>query len=148
MEIIEKMNVDVVISGHDHNYERSHRIRNVRMDKNGEITFQKADDQNGTYFIVSGGGGADMRDMKPRSKLSSRDWIAYRRPDPDLGQTAARNPFYHYLLIDIKSNIKRCKFHSKQQPTSHWFEFNTCKNGRLQSETQRCQVLDTPPCFS
>ncbi len=46
MSIIEKHNVDLVLSGHDHVYARSHKL------KNGGI-----DQQNGTVYIISQCGG-------------------------------------------------------------------------------------------
>ncbi len=62
--LFETYGVDIVFSGHDHNYERTLPI-------------------NGVVYIVTGGGGAPLRDV------GSSSWTAYSEKT------------YHFCLIDI-----------------------------------------------
>lgn len=50
MPLFEEYNVDIVFSGHDHDYERSFK--------------------NGIYYIVTGGGGAPLRGQSTTSRFS------------------------------------------------------------------------------
>jgi len=52
LPVIDKNRVHLVLSGHDHNYERTLPL------KNGEVTTLK----DGTTYVVSGGAGADLYD--------------------------------------------------------------------------------------
>lgn len=53
--LFEKYNVQLVFTGHDHNYERTRSIED----------FVK--DGRGVTYLVAGGGGADLRDVDPQA---------------------------------------------------------------------------------
>ena len=52
LPIIDELGVDLVINGHDHNYERSKPIRNGSIDTSGR----------GTVYVISAGLGAELYD--------------------------------------------------------------------------------------
>lgn len=49
--LYDQFHVDLVLSGHDHDYERTHPMRNVQ---------QQATPADGTVYVVSGGAGANL----------------------------------------------------------------------------------------
>jgi predicted phosphodiesterase len=75
--IIDQKNVDIVFSGHEHNYSR--RIINE------SLSTEKYKFSNNIYQIISGGGGEKLRD-KYKSKI---------------GVVVAPIPKNHYIVIDI-----------------------------------------------
>lgn len=75
--IIDKNRVDIVFSGHEHNYSR--RIINNSFSSNG-FEFQ-----NQVYQIISGGAGEKLRD-----KYKSKELVVV----PPVAK-------YHYVLVDI-----------------------------------------------
>jgi len=75
--IFDEHRVDVVLSGHNHIYERSVPIRDGQERPMGE----------GTMYIVSGGAGA------PLYVESDSEWF---------GNIA--NPIEHYIIVDVKNN--------------------------------------------
>ncbi len=51
-----KYNVSLFLSGHDHNYQRTHQLFNTKVvDQSNLLTYNK-----GTVYLVSGGGGAPL----------------------------------------------------------------------------------------
>jgi hypothetical protein len=79
--LLDKYHVDLVIAGHDHDYERSYPI-NYTISKNTPISSP----ENGTVYIVSGGWGA------PLYSVGSNWWTAY-------SQSA-----YDFVMVDIFDN--------------------------------------------
>lgn len=72
--ILERHNVPLVLSGHDHNYQRAVPMRDG----------QPVPAATGTQYIISGGGGASLFDVGP--------------PDPIVAKSATA---HHYLRADI-----------------------------------------------
>jgi uncharacterized protein (TIGR03382 family) len=64
--IFEKYGVDLVLTGHDHNYERSHPMQGDNVAASGT---------RGITYLVVGGGGASLRTFQSSSKPS---WSAVR----------------------------------------------------------------------
>ncbi len=72
--ILEKYNVDIVFSGHEHSYQRTCPIR------------QNTCLQNGIVYIITGGGGA------PLYKLGNPQWF-----------TAKQERVYHFVSVELTS---------------------------------------------
>jgi len=62
--VFEEAGVDVVFSGHDHNYQRTHPLRAGQVVQPGD----------GIAYIVTGAGGAKLYDLRPPDQRPS--WIA------------------------------------------------------------------------
>ncbi|WP_296970801.1 LysM peptidoglycan-binding domain-containing protein [Tepidanaerobacter sp. EBM-38] len=111
--------VDVVFTAHDHNYERTKNIRGYRSKIVGDLQeakyykldnayaeessgrFGEATAGNGTIFITSAGAGAQNRDLYPISEVGDSSWLAFRKNDPDRGESASTHPVHHYMKIDV-----------------------------------------------
>lgn len=72
--IFEKYSVDLVLSGHEHNYERTCKLLNGICS------------ENGVTYLVSGGGGADLYQFGPQKPF-----------------TAGRFSQYHFLRLQVQS---------------------------------------------
>ncbi|MDD1673071.1 MAG: metallophosphoesterase family protein [Methanomicrobiales archaeon] len=77
--LFDKYHVDLVINGHDHDYERTYPI-NFSVSENSPVSGP----ERGTVYIVSGGWGAPLYEGSPQW------WTAY-----------GPVPIYHFTLIDI-----------------------------------------------
>ncbi|MFW2500883.1 MULTISPECIES: metallophosphoesterase family protein [Clostridium] len=89
-EIVDNCDIDIVFSGHEHNYSR--RIIDGSF-SNGDFCYKRKVNQ-----IITGGGGEKLRD-KYKSKH---------------GIVVAPIAVYHYLIVDIESDyIKVCAISSK-----------------------------------
>lgn len=114
--------VDLVIAGHDHDYERSKQIRGFRARQapDGHWRYQRDPDAfvdedsgrfghcrqgRGTIYLTLGGAGASQRDMRPRQELGDASWIAWRKPDPGRGEQATTHPCYHYARVRVSPQI-------------------------------------------
>jgi DNA-binding beta-propeller fold protein YncE len=116
--------VDVVLAAHDHDYERSKMIRGFRWTGEAEGTgepafyrldnasvvaeserFGSANQGNGTVWLTLGGAGAGQRDMQELDDLGDSSWIAFRKPDPALGEDAETNPCFHYSVITVTPDV-------------------------------------------
>lgn len=117
MDLIEHHGVDVVFSSHDHNYERSHSVKGYRWLRdagNGHPGYRAGPDaslvaappfggveaRRGTVYIVTGGAGAGQRTMYPAGQVGDGSWIAFRKTDPDAGESVEFCPVYHYLTLE------------------------------------------------
>ncbi|NIN65568.1 MAG: hypothetical protein GTO63_12900, partial [Anaerolineae bacterium] len=79
--ILDKHHVDVVFSGHDHNYERTYPVNFTASDMSPQ-----ASPEYGTIYIVSGGWGAPLYE-------SGEDWW-----------TAYSDSLYHFILVTVYAN--------------------------------------------
>jgi beta-lactamase superfamily II metal-dependent hydrolase len=82
--IADQFKVDLVLSGHDHNYQRSHALRG------GSVVFtgNNLEKGAGTVYVVSGGGGA-----LPYNFTDSPGWLA------------TRNKEFHFLKVSVGSSL-------------------------------------------
>jgi len=78
--------LDLVFSGHEHYYERSHPI-NLLQNQNSLSPESYESPENGTIYVVSGGWGAPNYDSPPH-------WYSTRGPIKD----------YHFTVVDIYEN--------------------------------------------
>jgi hypothetical protein len=121
VEILEASGmVDLVIAGHDHDFERSKQIRGYRTETLFEGShklrytrlpgsfvdphsgrFGSCRQGKGTIYLTLGGAGASQRNMRPLETLGDSSWIAYRKPAPEQGEDASRHPCYHYARIQV-----------------------------------------------
>lgn len=74
--ILERHGVQLVLNGHEHNYQRSHAIRQGEVVKAGE----------GIVYLTSGGGGAELYEPKARA------------------EAAFQQGSYHYLEADLRAS--------------------------------------------
>ncbi|HWQ53467.1 MAG TPA: metallophosphoesterase [Bryobacteraceae bacterium] len=72
--ILEKYNVQLVLSGHEHSYQRTHPVRNG-VPVNGDA---------GTVYVITGGGGAALHSINPTAI------------------TAVAQSAHHYLRCDVR----------------------------------------------
>lgn len=111
--------VDVVFTSHDHNYERTKNIKGYRSKPVGDLQeaeyykldnayaeqgsgrFGQATQGKGTIFVTTAGAGAQNRDLYPIAEVGDSSWLAFRKNDPDKGESAATHPVFHYMRIDV-----------------------------------------------
>jgi len=124
--------VDVVLAAHDHDYERSKMIRGFRWtgeaEGTGEPAFYRLDNAsvvaesghngsanqgNGTVWLTLGGAGAGQRDMQELDDLGDSSWIAFRKPNPALGEYAETNPCFHYSVITVTPDVLEIAVYEK-----------------------------------
>ena len=82
--LYEKHGVDMVMFGHLHLYERSHPI------KNGKVDFE-----SGTIHLLAGGGGGNLEDFAPTPAFFS----------------AKTHRGHHYLMIEVANNQMTMRMH-------------------------------------
>ncbi|MEE8106227.1 MAG: metallophosphoesterase [Planctomycetota bacterium] len=83
--LCDRYGVDIVFTGHDHVYERTHPLADsvvVDSDPNGDYV-----DPAGTVFVVTGGGG---------KSLYTAGWSEF---------TAASVAAYHHVVVDIADDV-------------------------------------------
>jgi len=78
--LFDKYHVDIVFSGHVHNYQRTHPINWT------DSQTEPQDYSNGTMYIISGGWGAPLTALRPVS------YMAYQ------------NKTYHFCVVDVSKN--------------------------------------------
>lgn len=109
--------VDLALTAHDHDYERTKSIRGYRWAaKDGKPAYVKSDSAfveeasgrfgeatrgNGTVYFVLGGAGAPQRSMVDTKRIGETSWMASRKPDPDRGERAETHPVFHYAVLTI-----------------------------------------------
>ena len=79
-KIVDSSNIDIVFSGHEHNYSR--RIINGSL-SNTSVRYEK-----NIYQIITGGGGEKLRD-----KYTSKEGVLIAPIDA-----------YHFLVVDVEKN--------------------------------------------
>ncbi|NLA06035.1 MAG: hypothetical protein GX872_00210, partial [Firmicutes bacterium] len=67
----------------------------------GSGRFGQATQNKGTIFITSAGAGAQNRDLYPISEVGDSSWLAFRKNDPDKGESASTHPVFHYMKVDV-----------------------------------------------
>jgi hypothetical protein len=109
--------VDLVLTAHDHDYERTKNIRGYRwVVRDGKPAYVKLDSAfaeeksarfgeasrgKGTVYFVLGGAGAPQRDMFDSKRIGETSWMAARKPDPDRGEKVETHPVFHYAVLTI-----------------------------------------------
>ncbi len=83
--IFDEFHVDLVLAGHDHNYERTHPMKNMT---------QQATPADGTVYIVSGGAGADLYGN------GSDFWTAYSQMTHSALMVRVRNTMLDITAFD------------------------------------------------
>lgn len=83
--VFEETGVDLVLTGHDHTYQRSFPMRGPEPASSERDAYAKG---HAPIYIVSGGGGEGL----------------YTLQDPAPAWTAARNGTYHHLLLDVTAD--------------------------------------------
>lgn len=81
-DVLERAGVDLVITAHDHGYERSYAMRGGHVVSRENVTAKG----NGTVYVVTGGGGAEL-------------YPDYVEPAPEW--SAVRKALHHVLVLDI-----------------------------------------------
>jgi hypothetical protein len=103
--LFDKYHVDLVISGHNHCYERTLPIRG------GAPTAQKADyldSTRGTTYVTAGGGGASTSNYRflPGGTVRVRDGSGYHREPASWTIPSDRKNSYNLLSVDVVPAIK------------------------------------------
>lgn len=86
--LFEELGVDVVFSGHDHNYQRTAPLRGGRPAREGE---------RGVVYVVSGAGGARLYDVAPRET-----W-----PDALRAANGERHSFTHVVASSERLEVEQ-----------------------------------------
>lgn len=83
VDVLEAAGVDLVVTGHDHHYERTHVLRG------DEVVFRGNESEKGagTVYLVTGGGGASLY----TEFIDQPEWSAFREA------------VHHVVLLDITS---------------------------------------------
>jgi len=79
--LLEKYGVDIVINGHDHNYERTYPI-------------------NGITYVITGGGGAPLKDI-----VKTGSWSAYAEKTLHCVKLFVTDEFIKFWMIKPDSSI-------------------------------------------
>ncbi len=87
-KIYDEFKVDLVLAGHNHNYERSYPLTGDRVAQNGSGPYKKG---NGVVFVISGGGGDSL--------------YQFTRQTPAI--TARRESVSHYLRVRVSEKELR-----------------------------------------
>jgi len=82
--------VDVLIVGHNHHYERSFPMRLGQPTTTGTSTYVEPD---GFIQVITGGGGAGLYDFKPESDFGAWSAVHHRR--------------HHYVRFDVSAGLLR-----------------------------------------
>ncbi len=109
--------VDLCLTAHDHDYERTKNIKGYRWVKKdgkpgyvklenafaeeGSGRFGEATKGKGIIYFVLGGAGAAQRSMFERKNVGDSSWLAARKPEPDRGEKAETEPSFHYGVFTI-----------------------------------------------
>jgi predicted phosphodiesterase len=94
-KLYEEMQVNVVFYGHVHAYERTHPLKEGKIDQ-----------KNGVVYIKSGGGGGHLEDFSP-----THAWFS--------GKTQRGN---HYCKVDIVENVFTFKMYDLEGRLKDFFE--------------------------
>lgn len=89
--VLEAANVDLVLSGHSHNYERSFLVHDGRVVDRDPARYDKSGGRNGTLYMVSGAGGQSGPLSNPHHRFMARQ----------LGHVNG------YVVIDVAANVLR-----------------------------------------
>jgi uncharacterized protein (TIGR03437 family) len=84
--LVDQYGVDLVLAGHDHNYQRSHQLRS------GSVVSSSSVGQKGlgTIYVVTGGGGRSLYDFS-----QPPDWLA------------TRSKRYHFVKATVDASSLR-----------------------------------------
>jgi hypothetical protein len=81
-KVLDTYQVDLVLAGHNHNYERSYPLKGAKVAESGPGPYRKS---KGVVFTISGGGGKSLYEFVPEQPAIT----AYRESTP------------HYLRIRV-----------------------------------------------
>ena len=122
--------VDLVLTAHDHDYERTKAISGYRWfkEKDGKTYYKKTDKAytdpnsgafgetkqgNGVVYMVIGTAGAGQRDMFTAKQVGDLSWLASRKPEPDRGETAGTDPAYGYAVMTVTNKELKVEVYEK-----------------------------------
>ncbi|MER3496785.1 MAG: hypothetical protein C4320_08495, partial [Armatimonadota bacterium] len=97
-DVFTKNRVDVVFSGHVHNYQRTFPIRVTGGQMTIQQTYAGRGKAQGTIYVVSGAGGAELYDQTMAAKPSI--WRPF---------TAQYVAGYSFTRLDVSPTILRMK---------------------------------------
>jgi predicted MPP superfamily phosphohydrolase len=81
-KLLDQYQVDLVLAGHNHNYERSYSLRGDAIRNADRTSYRKGE---GTVYVVSGGGGKSLYQFTPQTPAI----------------TAYRESIEHYLRVHV-----------------------------------------------
>jgi predicted phosphodiesterase len=108
------MGVDLVFSGHQHSFERTHQVRISqktglleRAGSDGALEKDVYKRGAGIVYIVTGGGGATLRPFADQEK--SDEALLHRAPAHIVEVVAKRGIMNHYVVVELKEEVKEGK---------------------------------------
>jgi hypothetical protein len=114
--LFETYNVDVVMFGHLHMYERSWPIRNNRVEANG------------VHYLLAGGGGGNLEDFAPNAAhFSARGYRGH-----------------HYCLFSIHDHALRLSMHDLTGALRDSLDFSKSPSDQVDLPLARDVVESTP----
>ena len=105
------MGVDLVFSGHQHAFERTHQVRISqktglleRVDLDGTLEKDVYKRGAGIVYVVTGGGGATLRPFADQEK--SDEAFPHRAPAHIMEAVAKRGLMNHFVLVELKNEVQ------------------------------------------
>ena len=106
LPVYEKFGIDMVMFGHLHLYERSHPI------KNGKVDFEA-----GTIHLLAGGGGGNLEDFSPTPAFFS----------------AKTHRGHHYVMLEIFDDTMTMRMYDTNGAIRDSFEVTKAGQGMLKT---------------
>jgi hypothetical protein len=120
--IFEQSGVDLVLTGHDHNYERSKPMKGGKVADSGT---------RGIPYVVVGSGGADLRGFPKKAPA----WTAYRN-NTDVG----------YLEVAVEGGTLTGKFYNPSGEVKDTFTVTkTLETPAERPVASSASAMETPP---
>lgn len=108
------MGVDLVFSGHQHSFERTHQVRISQntglLERAGvNAAFEKDVYARGAgiVYVVTGGGGAFLRPFADQEKADEA--LLHRAPAHIMDVVAKRGIMNHYVVVELQEEVKEGK---------------------------------------
>jgi len=101
--LFDQFGVDLILTGHNHNYQRSKLVKNNPRNPTTPVVVEDGDanydTRKGRIFMVVGSGGRDSESFKKRQE----QYIKFRYPKEDLDS-------YGIFSIELAGEKMKCKF--------------------------------------
>ncbi|WP_369212374.1 purple acid phosphatase family protein [Streptomyces flavofungini] len=116
LELFDKHQVDLVINGHNHVYERTDAIRNGEVGKPVPVGASTDPTRDGIVYVTAGGAGKDLYEFGPGVKDSYEGhvhdhdhvvtfhWTRRRRSDPEKVEwSRVRYTGHSFLAVEVRA---------------------------------------------
>ncbi|MEU8958177.1 metallophosphoesterase family protein [Streptomyces sp. NPDC048518] len=114
LELFTRYQVDLVVNGHNHVYERTDAIRDGEVGRPVPVGASTDPTRDGIVYVTAGGAGKDLYGFGPGVKdsyeghvhdhdhVATFHWTRSRRPDPDTVEwSRVRYTGYSFLAVEV-----------------------------------------------